>query len=81
MQDVGELTRLGDVTRNQGESEFGDQLLICGVPVAHYLTTELDDAAVVERNLLDTSAHSAAGLENDNVGAGPHQVAGSGQAG
>ena len=81
VQNIGELARLGDVARDEVQAEFGDQLLVGGVSVADHLTAELDDAAVVERDLLDAPADPAAGLEDKNIGAAMHEIAGGGQAG
>ncbi len=68
VQYVGQLARFGDIARDQAEAEFGDQLLIRGVRVADHLTAELDDAAVVERDLLDATADAVAGFEDEDVG-------------
>ena len=76
VQNVGQLARLGDVARDQGEAELGDQLLVGGVRVADHLPAELDDAAVVERDLLDAAADPVAGLEDEHVGSARHEVAG-----
>ena len=62
VQHVGQLAGFGDVARDQGEAQFGDQPLIRGVRVADDLAAELDDSAVVERDLLDATADSIAGL-------------------
>ena len=81
VQHVGQLAGFGHVARDQGEAEFGDQLLIRGVRVADHLAAELDDSAVVERHLFDATADSIAGLENQDVGSTAHEVARGGQAG
>ena len=81
MQHVGQLTRLGDVARYQGEAQFGDQLPVGGVRVADHLPAELDDSAVVERDLLDATADPVAGFEDEDVGSALHEVASGGQTG
>ena len=81
VQNVGQLTRLGDVTRDQAEAQLGDQLLVGRVCVADHLPAELDDAAVVERDLLDAAADPVAGFEYENIGSARHEIAGGAQAG
>ena len=81
VQNIGEFARLGHVARDKVQAEFGDQLLVGGVSVADHLTAELNDSAVVERDLLDATADAVAGLEDKDIGASPHQVTGGGQTG
>ena len=81
MQHVGQLARLGHVAGDQGETQLGDQLLVGGVRVADHLPAELDDSAVVERDLLDATADPIAGFEDEYVRTALHEVAGGAQTG
>ena len=49
--------------------------------VADHLPTELDDATVVERDLLDAAADPVAGFEYENIGSARHEITGRRQAG
>ena len=81
MQHVGQLARLGDVARHQGEAELVDELLVRRVGVADDLAAELDESAVVELHLLDAAAHAIPRLEDEDIGATGDEVAGGGQPG
>ncbi len=81
MEHVGQLARLGDVARHQGEAELLDELLVRRVGVADDLAAELYQPTVVELHLLDPTAHPSPRLEDDDIGATGDQVAGGGQPG
>ena len=57
---AGDLARLRDVRRGQGQAELLDQAEVAGVRVAHHLAAELDAAAVGELDLLDAAADPVA---------------------
>ena len=72
---AGDLARLGDVRRHQGQPELGHQPEVGGVRVADHLAAELDPATVGELGLLDPAADPVARLEDGDRGAAGLEVA------
>ena len=67
---------LGDVAGHEGEPELGDEAAVGGVERPDHLAAELHEAPVAQLRLLDPSADASAGLEHQDVGAAPGEVAG-----
>ena len=77
----GDLTRLGDVRRYEGQPELGHEPEVGGVRVAHHLSAQLDASPVGQLDLLDPAADPLACLEHGHGGSAGGQVASSAETG
>ena len=75
------LAGLGDVARHQLEPQLRGQPEVRVVHLADDLPAHLHGAAVIEHDALDAAADAAARLDEQDVGAGPREVAGTREAG